>query len=92
VSGPEALTVEEDRLRRRLALYERCHGPDPDCYRAIAEWWAICSEESADPATSLRHADNHNRLATNIEVRPRHYKLKPFGKTDWEWSGLSPST
>lgn len=83
------MTIEEDRTRRRLALSDRMHGPAPDRYRAIAEWWRISAEESMTPEQHLAYADNQERLAADMEARPRHYKIKPLGKTDWEWSGLA---
>lgn len=82
------LTVEEDRTRRQLALYERNRGAAPDCYRAIAEWWRIEGERSANPKECLLCADNMERLAADMEARPDHYAGKPESATDWQWSGL----
>jgi hypothetical protein len=83
------LTAKEDRQRRRIALYPRTHGLAPDCYRAIAELCLIEAEESRNPGVHLAVADNQRRLADDIEARPKHYKMKPPWKTDWQWSGLS---
>ena len=82
----EPLTVEEDWSLRQIALYEQCRGPAPGRYRAIAEWWRIEAERSADPSTCLMYAENQDSLAADIEARPEHYVSKPIEKTDFEWS------
>lgn len=82
----EPLTVNEDRRRRQAELCERCHGSAPDCYRAIAEWWRIEAESSADPRDCYEYARNQDRLADDMEARPNYYRNKPPEKTDFEWS------
>jgi hypothetical protein len=82
----EALTVEEDRRRRMVALSPRLRGPAPDCYRASAEWWRIHAEETAVPERCHEYANNQDAIADDMERRPNHYLLKPSGKTDFQWS------
>lgn len=68
---PEALTREEERRRKMVALYPRTHGPDvADKYRAIAEWWRLHAEETANPDECLRYAANQDRVADDTEARP----------------------
>lgn len=63
------LSIEENRRQRQAALYPRTHGPEcADRYRAIAEWWRIAAEESANPAECLRYAANQERLAGHLEM------------------------
>lgn len=82
MNGP--LTRSEERRRKMAALYPRTRGPAPERYRAIARWWRLHSEETADPAECLRYADNQDRLYRDMLERPRHYRAKPMGRTDWE--------
>lgn len=54
----DPLTKPDDRRARQVEIYERTHGPEPDCYLAQAEWWRIDAEESATPDASLQYAKN----------------------------------
>lgn len=82
----EALTIEDDRRQKMLALSPRMHGPAPDRYRAAAEWWRLHAEESATPEECRRYADGQDAIAADMDNRPNHYLLKPTNKTDWQWS------
>jgi hypothetical protein len=86
-----ALTIEEDRRRKMVALSPRMHGPAPGRYRASAEWWRLHAEESAAPDVCLGYADAQDRLADDMENRPAHYRTKPADMTDWQRSGLAPA-
>ena len=57
------LTVEEARRAAMVALYDRTHGPAPDCYAARSEWWRLAAEESTNPDEQLQWASNQARLA-----------------------------
>jgi hypothetical protein len=69
-----------------VALYSRTHGPAPDKYRAIARWWRLHAEESANPSECLGYADNQDRLYRDMLDRPNHYKAKPIELSDFQWS------
>jgi hypothetical protein len=76
-------------MMRVAGRARRC--PAPERYLWIAVWHHLQARESADPATWLRYAKNQLRLAKDMAARPRHYAVKPSGKTDWQWSELDPA-
>lgn len=86
-----ALSVPNDIRSKQVSLFNRVHGPAPDCYQAIAEWWRLEAMISKNPALCHWYADNQYRLAIDMEARPDHYKIKPENMTDWQWSALTPS-
>lgn len=64
------ITETEARIAEMHALYSRTHGPEcADKYRAIAEWWTLQAEESANPAECLRYAANQRAIAERMEPR-----------------------
>ena len=80
-----SLTVEEDRLRRRLALHARMNqNPCADKFRAIAEWWRIHAEESANPDEALGYAKSQDALASDMEAHPGRYAVLIPGETHWQ--------
>lgn len=84
---PQALTKEEERRRKMVALYPRAHGPDvADRCRAIAEWWRLHAETSANPSEPTQWADNQDRIADDMEARPGHHRCRPLDITRYEWS------
>lgn len=82
----ETATEEDDRRTRRIAFAElaKRHGATPEGYRAVAGWWRVFSEDSADPTTSLSYAENLEALATDVEARPAFYRGTPPGQTHWQ--------
>lgn len=77
----------DDLIARMTALYPRTHGPEcPDRYRAIAEWWRLHAQETMAPDECLTSAAAQDALATDMEVRPGHYRRKPEWLTAHEWS------
>jgi hypothetical protein len=58
-------TTKAEALNARMrALYARTRGPEcADKYLAIAEWWRLQAEESANPAECLRYAENQEAKA-----------------------------
>lgn len=81
-----ALTKTEQRRRKMVALYARTHGPPPERYRAIARWWRLHAEESLNPQECLMYAANQYWLYADMLSRPSHYKSKPIGLSDFQWS------
>lgn len=85
--GLIALTKEEERRHKMVALIPRTHGPDiADKYRAIAEWWRLQAEESRDPDICFQYAENQDRIALDMESRPAHHAHKPADLTRYQWS------
>ena len=80
------LTRTEARRREMVALAPAIHGPAPGRYDAIARWWLLHAEESANPSGPNRYAANMKRLAADMRERPGHYAAKPLGMTDYLWS------
>lgn len=80
------LSKAGERRRKMVALYSRTHGPAPDKYRAIARWWRLHAEESANPSECLGYAGNQDRLYRDMLERPNHYKTKPADLSDFQWS------
>jgi hypothetical protein len=78
-------TIEEDRLQRRLALSSRMNqNPCADKFRAIAEWWRIHAEESANPDEALGYAKSQDALASDMEAHPGRYAVLMPGETHWQ--------
>ena len=80
---------EEALIRQMSALRPRTHGPDcADRYRAVAEWWTLHAEMSAVPEQAVEYAYNQYAIATDMEARPVHHRLKPINQTRYQWSRL----
>ena len=62
----------------------------PRCYYWRAVWWRLHARESKAPREPLQYSRNQLALYQDINQRPDHYKspLRPFGMSDWQWSGL----
>lgn len=58
----------------------------PERYRWQSVWWRLHARETRNPSECLRFALNLMRLAADMTARPSHYRVKPFGMTDCEWS------
>lgn len=80
-------TREDACIRAMRALYPRTHGPEcADKYRAIAEWWVLSAETSMIPEEHIRCAYAQWAIATDMEARPLHHRIKPLEYTRYQWS------
>jgi len=76
--GMSAETVCAANARQRAVLSDRMRQSDcPDKFRAIAEWWDLHAEESADPDQALAAARSQRAQTEDMEKRPGHYRGKP---------------
>lgn len=65
--------------------------PPPERYLWCAVWWHLYSRETKVPAQCIGYAKNQLRLARDMAARPDHFKRKPLGTTDFEWSQIAPA-
>jgi hypothetical protein len=77
---------------RRLDPVARRSWP-PHCYLWQSLWWRAESNRGypSTPA-SRRYSRNLLRLFRDMLGNPEHYRRKPAGTTDWQWSGLKSVT
>jgi hypothetical protein len=79
-------TAVEERRRKMAALHDRIAQPVcSDQCRASAEWWRLHAEESAIPDQCHKYAAAMDRLADDMDARPRHYQRPHPNHTAWEW-------
>ena len=83
------LTEREALDAQMAALYPRTHGPEcADRYRAIAEWWRLYAQTTANPDECFRYATAQDAIADDMEKRPDHHQRRLLGKSAYEWSRL----
>lgn len=64
----QAPAITDQRRAQMAALYPRTHGPEcADKYRAIAEWWKLRAEESANPSECLQYAANQDAIVDRLD-------------------------
>lgn len=63
--------------------------PVPERYLWVAVWWHMHAKETMMPDECLGYARGQLRLARDMRERPEHFRSKPAGKSDWEWSKVA---